>query len=110
MTETEFLVKNGDEVVTGVFEGTGGEFTKGMKFTRIEVRQTNKIVYIYYAADTPQVQAQINNKKTKVTGVCTNSKPLKAGDTLTIQTQPANGGGTDVTFTFNNACFSFIAK
>ncbi|HEX9005059.1 MAG TPA: hypothetical protein VGB07_34430 [Blastocatellia bacterium] len=112
---TEFSVKNGNEIVASIATSNGNYgIPKGATFSRIEVRQPNKIIYLYYAADTPELQDIINNKRsgrtTKVNGVCTNSKPLKANDKFTIQSQPAKGGGTDVTFTFGGACFSFIAK
>lgn len=113
---TEFSIKNGDEIVASIATSNGNYgIPKGATFSRIEVRQPNKIIYLYYAADTPELQDIINNKRagrtTKVSGVCTNSKPLKANDKLTIQSQPAQGGGTMVTFTFDGkGCFSFIAK
>ena len=113
---TEFAVKNGDAIVASISASNGNYgIPKGATVSRIEVRQPNKIIYIYYAADTPELQDIINNKRagrtTKVSGVCTNSKPLKANDKLTIQSQPAQGGGTMVTFTFDGkGCFSFIAK
>ena len=112
---TEFSVKNGDEIVASIATSNGNYgIPKGATYSRIEVRQPNKIVYIYYAADTPELQDIINNKRagrtTKVKGVCTNSRPIKANDKATIQSQPAQGGGTDVTFTFGGACFSFVAK
>ncbi len=112
----EFSVKNGDEIVASIATSNGNYgIPKGATYSRIEVRQPNKIIYLYYAADTPELQDIINNKRsgrtTKVSGVCTNSKPLKANDKFTIQSQPAKGGGTDVTFTFDGkGCFSFIAK
>ncbi len=113
---TEFAVKSGNEIVASITASNGNYgIPKGATYSRIEIRQPNKIMYIYYAADTPQVQDQINNNRagrtTKVTGVCTNSKPWKANDKVSIQTQPAQGGGTDVTFTVDGkGCFSFIAK
>ncbi|MEP7336543.1 MAG: hypothetical protein ABI977_02165 [Acidobacteriota bacterium] len=113
---TEFSIKSGDAIVSSIVPGNGSYgLPKGNSYSRIEVRQPNKIIYIYYAADTPELQDIINNKRagrtTKVSGVCTNSKPLKANDKLTIQSQPAQGGGTMVTFTFEGkGCFSFIAK
>lgn len=113
---TEFSARIGDEVVAKIATSNGGRgIPKGATYSQIEVRQPYKIMYIYYAADTPEVQDQINNKRngrtTKVTGVCTNLKPWKAEDKVTIQTQPAKGGGTDVTFTVQGkGCISFIAK
>ena len=113
---TVFSIKSGDVIVASIMTGDGNYgLQKGVKFSRIEVRQPNKIAYFYYASDSPDLQYAINNREkgrtTKVTGVCTNSKPFKANDKFTIQSQPAQGGGTDVTFTFNGGgCFSFIAK
>ena len=113
---TVFSIKSGDQIVASIMTSDGSYgLSKGMSYSRIEVRQTNKIAYFYYAADKPELQDIINNRRqgrtTKVTGVCTNSKPIKANDKFTIQSQPAQGGGTDVTFTFNGGgCFSFIAK
>ncbi len=113
---TEFSARSGDQVVASIVTSNGERgMPKGSQYSRIEVRQPRKIMYIYYAADTPAVQDQINNKRagrsTKVTGVCTNLKPWKAEDKVTIQTQPAQGGGTDVTFTVQGkGCLSFVAK
>lgn len=110
---TEFSVKNGDQIVTKIATAQHGNYgiPKGATYSQVEVRQPNKITYLYYAADTPALQDAINNKTLKVRGVCTNSKPIKANDKFTIQSQPAQGGGTDVTFTFEGkGCFSFVAK
>ena len=112
---TEFSIKGGDELVAKIIRPGGKYGTPAAGYSGFEVRQPNKIVYFYYAADKPELQDAINNRQqgrtTKVTGVCTNSKPIKANDKFTIQSQPAQGGGTDVTITFNGGgCFSFIAK
>lgn len=109
---TEFSVKNGDEIITKIVTSQHSNYgiPKGSQYTQLEVRQPRKITYLYYATDTPALQDAINNKTLKVRGVCTNSKPIKANDKFTIQSQPAQGGGTDVTFTFSNGCFSFVAK
>ena len=113
---TEFAVKSGNEIVASIATGNGNYgIPKGGTYSRIEVRQPNKIMYIYYAADSGTTQDQINNNRagrsTPVTGVCTNSKPWKANDKVTIQTQPAKGGGTDVTFTVEGkGCFFICCK
>ena len=113
---TVFSIKSGDQVVASIMTSDGSYgLSKGMSYSRIEVRQTNKIAYFYYAADKPELQDIINNRRqgrtTKVTGVCTNSRPLNVKDKFTIQSQPAEGGGTAVTISFNiGTCFSFIAK
>lgn len=110
---TESAPTAGDGVTT-MIETSNGNFgiPKGTKYTKLALFQSGKgIMYFYYAADSPQIQEQLNNKKSKVFAVCTNTKPWKAEDKFTIQTQAAQGGGTDVTFTVQGkGCFSFIAK
>ncbi len=109
----ESAPKQGDGVTTRIVTSDGNDgMTKGAKYTQLMLTQPGRgIMYFYYAANTPQVQEQLNNKKATVFAVCTSTKPWAAGDKLTIQTQPAKGGGTDVTFTVNGkGCFSFIAK
>ena len=109
---SELAPKSGDDVITRIKTGNGDYgMPKDFKYTELELRQGDKAIYIYYNVDTGDIQDEINDKNAKVFATCTEGKPWKTGDKITIQTQPAEGGGTDVTFT-NGAkgCFSFIAK
>lgn len=109
----ESAPKKGDTVTTSIVTSNGKDgMTNGAKYTRLMLTQPGRgIMYFYYAADTPQIQDQLNNKKATVFAVCNSTKPWAEGDKVTIQTQAAQGGGTDVTFTVEGkGCFSFIAK
>ncbi|MFN8000737.1 MAG: hypothetical protein U0X75_06945 [Acidobacteriota bacterium] len=71
--------------------------------------------FFYWAANTPALQNILLNKSTVVRGVGTKNQPLMRGDTYDIRTQPAQGGGTDVTFDVKRggkyiATFSFVVK
>ena len=74
---------------------------KGQKYTMLMITQpdnNNAQAFIYWAANKPALQGQMLYKKTKVSGLGVKQPPLMRGDTFTIQTQPAKGGGLDVTF------------
>ncbi|MGI8639469.1 MAG: hypothetical protein ACR2MG_05885 [Pyrinomonadaceae bacterium] len=74
---------------------------KGQKYTMLMITQpsnNNAQAFIYWAADKPALQDKMLYKKTKVGGLGVKQPPLMRGDTFTIQTQPAKGGGLDVTF------------
>lgn len=115
--------KNGDRVETTLYTPNNDSnkdlgLVKGQKYTMMMLTQpgnNNAQGFFYWAANTPALQNILLNKSTVVRGVGTKNQPLMRGDTYDIRTQPAQGGGTDVTFDFKRggkyiATFSFVVK
>ena len=109
---SELAPKIGDDVITMISTGDGDYgMEKGVTYTSLELRQQDRAMYFYYATNTGTTQDEINDKNAKVVTTCPNTKPWKTEDKITIQTQPAQGGGIQVTFTNQGkGCFSFIAE
>lgn len=115
--------KNGDKVETTLYTPNNDSnkdlgLVKGQKYTMLMLTQpgnNNAQGFFYWAANTPALQNILLNKSTVVRGIGTTNQPLMRGDTFDIRTQPAQGGGTDVTFDLKRggkyiATFSFVVK
>ena len=115
--------KNGDRVETTLYTPNDDKnkdlgLVKGQKYTMLMITQpgnNNAQGFFYWAANTPALQNTLLNKSTVVRGIGTTNQPLMRGDTFDIRTQPAQGGGTDVTFDLKRgnkylATFSFVVK
>ena len=118
-----FVPKNGDRVETTLYTPKDDSnkdlgLVKGQKYTMLMITQpgnNNAQGFFYWAANTPALQNTLLNKSTVVRGIGTTNQPLMRGDTFDIRTQPAQGGGTDVTFDLKRgnkyiATFSFVVK
>ena len=118
-----FVPKNGDKIETTLYTPNNDStkdlgLVKGQKYTMLMITQpgnNNAQGFFYWAANTPALQNILLNKSTVVRGIGTTNQPLMRGDTFDIRTQPAQGGGTDVTFDIKRggkyiATFSFVVK
>ena len=121
---TDFAVANGDQVSGGYEMYTPKEATRwvkaGGKYNLIMVTRPGSQgqLFIIFTGDSktqPPLERTLHLINTAVRGIGTTNKPIREGDTLKISTQPASGGGVDVTLDFYRgpaavATFSFVQK
>lgn len=118
-----FVPKNGDKIETTLYTPNNDQnkdlgLVKGQKYTMLMITQPNNNkaqAFFYWAANTPDLQGKLLYKSTVIRGLGTTNQPVMRGDKFDIRTQPAQGGGLDVTFDIKRgnkyvATFSFVVK
>ena len=82
-------------------------FVSGQKMDIVMFIQGKRISGVRMEGVPQDLRNLMMNKTTKISGLTSETAPLKRGDTVTIQSQPAKGGGMDVTFSFFRGGKSF---
>ncbi|MBD1807880.1 hypothetical protein H6F98_20850 [Microcoleus sp. FACHB-SPT15] len=115
-----FTVSNGAVVQggTGAFTPTADDtevgIVAGATYSAVTVTQGNSQAVIQYSVDDPNLQDKLSGINTVVAGIGSGTT-IKRGDEVVVSTQPAEGGGIDITFDVYRsnspvATFSFVHK